>query len=156
MITLKVNDLAPDFLLPDQHGKYHALSQYRGKWVLIYFYPWDNTPQCVKEARTIRDNFPDFQKLNIIVLGVSADSVKSHERFAQWNDLPFPLLADTQRTVVNNYGVWEQKSFLGIKYMGTLRTSFLINPEGKIARIYEKVKAGKHAQEVLNDMKSAQ
>ncbi len=151
-MTLKVKDRAPDFSLPDQGGKIHRLSDYKGEWVLLHFYPKDDTPGCTKEACSIRDNFPDFKKLKIMVLGVSVDSVKSHNKFAQKYKLPFTLLADESKLVVNKYGVWAKKKFMGREYMGTLRTSFLINPEGKIAKVYEKVKPELHAEEVLQDI----
>jgi len=144
---------APDFTLLDQDGRQHRLSEYRGKWVLIYFYPKDDTPGCTKEACGIRDHFPDFETLGIQVFGVSPDSVQSHQKFAQKFDLPFTLLADTERDVVTKYGVWGKKKFLGRTYEGTHRVSFLIDPKGSIAKVYEKVKADVHAEEVLADQR---
>ena len=143
---------APDFTLPDQDGTMHTLASYRGKWVLLYFYPKDNTPGCTAEARAIRDQFQDFQKIDAVVLGVSTDSVQSHKKFASAYQLPFTLLADEDKKVVALYGVFAEKKFLGKTYMGTMRTSFLIDPTGKIARVYEKVKPEKHASEVLADL----
>jgi peroxiredoxin Q/BCP len=143
---------APDFSLPDQDGVTHSLSSYIGKWVLLYFYPKDNTPGCTIEACTIRDQFKDFQKIGAAVLGVSTDSVKSHKRFADGFNLPFTLLADEQKEVVGKYGVFGEKKFMGKTYMGIGRTSFLIDPSGKIAKVYEKVKPEKHAAEVLADL----
>jgi peroxiredoxin Q/BCP len=143
---------ALDFKLPDQNGETHKLSDYKGKWVLLYFYPKDDTPGCTKEACVIRDKFPDFKKLKIKVLGVSADSVKRHEKFADKYKLPFTLLSDESKSVIEKYGVWAKKKFMGREYMGILRTSFLINPNGKIAKIYENVKPEIHAQEVLEDV----
>ncbi len=134
-MKLKINQKAPDLTLLDQNGKKHKLSNYKGKWVLLYFYPKDDTPGCTKEACAIRDSFPDFKKLKITVLGVSVNSVKSHKKFADKYKLPFTLLADESKAVVNKYGVWAKKKFMGREYMGTLRTSFLINPSGKIAKI---------------------
>lgn len=151
-MKLKVNQKAPDFSLFDEEGKEHSLSDYLGKWVLLYFYPKDDTPGCTKEACAIRDNFPDFKKLKITVLGVSTDTVKSHRKFADKYKLPFTLLADDSKKLVNKYGVWGKKKFMGREYMGTLRTSFLINPFGKIAKIYESVKPEIHAEEVLKDV----
>lgn len=145
---------APDFTLPDQNGKEHSLSDYKGTWVLLYFYPKDDTPGCTKEACSLRDMFPDFRKLKVVVLGVSTDSVKSHAKFVKKYDLPFTLLADEEKKVVNLYNVWQKKKFMEREYMGTLRSSFLINPEGKIAKIYESVKPEVHAQEVLDDLAS--
>ncbi|MGC8776205.1 MAG: thioredoxin-dependent thiol peroxidase [Minisyncoccia bacterium] len=153
-INLKLNQKAPDFKLKDQDGKNHKLSDYRGKWVLIYFYPKDDTPGCTKEACAIRDNFPDFKKLNIVVLGISVDSVESHKKFVKKYNLPFILLSDDKKEVVKKYGVWAKKKFMGKVYEGTLRTSFLIDPFGKIFKIYKNVKPEFHAEEVLNDLKN--
>lgn len=152
----KVGESAPEFSLPDQDGVMHALSQYRGKYVLLYFYPKDDTPGCTKEACAIRDADPDFSALDAVVLGVSADSVKSHKKFAEKYGLMFPLLADEDRTVVNAYGVWGRKKFMGREYDGIMRTSFLIDPNGKIAVVYEQVKPELHAAEVLADLRSRQ
>ena len=152
-MNLRVNAKAPDFSLADQDGKIHKLSEYKGEWVLLYFYPKDDTTCCTVEACGMRDSFPQFKKLKLTVLGVSVDSVKSHKKFAEKYKLPFALLADEEKKVVEKYGVWAKKKFMGREYMGTLRTSFLINPEGKIAKIYEKVKPPVHADEVLHDLK---
>lgn len=151
-MKLKVGQLAPDFTLPDQNGKNHKLSDYTGEWVLIYFYPKDDTPGCTKEACSIRDNFPKFRKSKAKVFGISVDSVKSHAKFAEKYKLPFTLLADEDKIIVKKYGVWTKKKFMGREYMGTLRTSFLTNPKGKIIKIYENVKPEIHAQEVLDDL----
>lgn len=151
-MKLKVGQPAPDFELPDQNGDMHKLSDERGKWVLLYFYPKDDTPGCTKEACAIRDNFPDFKKVKAAVLGVSVDSVKSHKKFSEKYKLPFTLLADEEKEVVKLYGVWGKKKFMGREYDGTLRTSFLIDPEGAIAKIYENVKPATHAGEVLADI----
>lgn len=148
----KVNDQASDFNLKDQNGDKHSLSDYRGNWVLLYFYPKDDTPGCTKEACTLRDNLPDFKLIQAVVLGVSVDSVSSHKKFAQKYALPFTILSDEDKTVVKAYDVWQQKKFMGKEYLGTLRTSFLINPEGKIVKIYENVKPNDHAREVLADL----
>ena len=139
--------------MPDQDGKKHSLSDYGGKWVLVYFYPKDDTPGCTKEACAIRDDIPRFDKLKVKVLGISVDSVKSHKKFAEKYDLPFTLLADEKKEVVKKYNVWQKKEFMGKEYMGTVRTSFLIDPAGKIAKIYEAVKPETHAEEVLSDLK---
>jgi thioredoxin-dependent peroxiredoxin len=151
---LKEGIKAPEFSLPDQDGKVHNLADYMGQWVLIYFYPKDNTPGCTVEACTIRDNYPDFKKLKIKVFGISVDSVESHKKFEQKFGLPFTLLADNEKKVVEQYGVWGEKKFMGRKYMGIERMSFLIDPKGKIVKIYEKVKPAEHAEEVLRDIKS--
>lgn len=147
-----INDLAPDFSLPDQDDKIHKLSDYKGKWVLLYFYPKDNTPGCTTEACTLRDAFEEFDRKNAVVLGVSADSPKSHAGFASKHKLPFTLLSDENKEVLTAYGVWAKKKFLGKEYMGILRNSYLIDPKGKIVKIYEGVKPAKHAEEVLVDL----
>ncbi len=149
---VNVGDLAPDFALPDQQGHIRRLSDFRGQWVVLYFYPRDNTPGCTKQACGFRDLFPEFQKRKVAVLGISVDSVRSHEGFARKYDLPFPLLADQKKEVVRAYGVWGEKTFMGRQTMGTHRTSFLIDPEGRIAKIYEKVKPEGHAEHVLQDV----
>jgi thioredoxin-dependent peroxiredoxin len=149
----KLRSAAPRFTLPDQDGKEHSLVDYQGKWVLLYFYPKDDTPGCTKEACTIRDSFPDFKKMKITVLGVSVDSVKSHKKFEEKYELPFTLLSDEKKTVVKKYGVWGKKKFMGREYTGTFRTSFLIDPKGKIAKIYEDVNPVTHAADVLKDLK---
>jgi thioredoxin-dependent peroxiredoxin len=151
---LEINSLAPDFKLKDQDGKEHSLKSYSGKWLLLYFYPRDNTPGCTKEACELRDNFSSFKKFNAIVLGVSTDKVDSHKKFADKFKLPFPLLADEEKKVVSLYNVWGNKKFMGKDFMGINRTSFLISPQGKIIKIYEKVKPPIHAQEVLQDLKN--
>lgn len=145
---------APNFTLPDQDGNPHSLSDYRSRWALLYFYPKDDTPGCTKEACGIRDNFPDFSKADLDVIGVSADSVASHRKFAEKYKLPFTLLADTDKKVVNLYGVWGKKKFRGEEYEGTLRTSFLIDPQGQIEKIWESVSPEHHAEEVLEHMKA--
>jgi peroxiredoxin Q/BCP len=144
--------MAPDFTLPDQSGVLHTLSAYRGKPVLIYFYPKDDTTGCTKQACALRDAEPDFAKLDAVVLGISADSAASHRKFAEKYDLPFALLADEEKQVVNAYGVWGRKKFMGREYDGIFRTSFLIGRDGVILKIYEKVKPELHAEEVLADL----
>ncbi len=152
MINLSVGDVAPGFSMPDMAGITRSLSDYSGQWVLLYFYPKDDTPGCTAEACTIRDAFPDFKKLGVTVLGVSVDSPEKHTKFIEKYELPFTLLSDESHTVVEKYGVWEKKKFMGREYMGTLRTSFLIDPQGKIAKIYEDVKPEMHAEEVITDL----
>lgn len=149
---LIVGNNAPDFKLSDANGNQHSLADARGNWVLIYFYPKDNTPGCTKEACALRDQFPKFKKLGITVFGVSVDSAASHAKFTEKYELPFTLLADTEKEMVTAYGVWGKKKFLGREYMGTSRWSFLIDPEGKIAKIYDAVKPATHAEEVLADL----
>lgn len=155
-MSITVGSKAPDFTLPDQDGKNHALSDYKGKWVLLYFYPKDDTPGCTKEACTIRDNWSAFKKAGITVLGVSKDSVKSHAKFVTKYQLPFTILADEEKKVVEMYGVWQEKKLYGRAYMGIARWSFLIDPQGKIAKVYEGVKPAEHAEEVLADVQAMQ
>jgi thioredoxin-dependent peroxiredoxin len=143
---------APDFTLPDQDGVTHSLSSYKGKWTLLYFYPKDNTPGCTIEACAIRDQFKDFKKIDAVVLGISTDSVASHKKFVDAFNLPFTLLADENKEVVGVYGVFGEKKMMGKTYMGTNRSSFLIDPSGKVAKVYEKVKPETHAEEVLTDL----
>lgn len=145
---------ASDFTLLDQDGVSHTLSSYQGKWVLLYFYPKDDTPGCTIEACTIRDQFTNFESIQAVVLGVSTDSVASHKKFALKYELPFTLLADETKEVVGTYGVFGEKKFMGNTYMGTSRTSFLIDPTGKIAKVYEKVKPETHAADVLADLRA--
>jgi peroxiredoxin Q/BCP len=143
---------APAFSLQDQDGTPHSLAEQKGKWTLLYFYPKDDTPGCTKEACAIRDALPDFHSLDATVFGVSPDSVSSHKKFAEKYGLPFTLLADEGHAVADAYGVWGLKKFMGREYEGVLRTSFLIDPEGKIAKVYEGVKPEQHAAEVLADL----
>ncbi|MBI3956529.1 MAG: thioredoxin-dependent thiol peroxidase [Candidatus Kerfeldbacteria bacterium] len=147
---------APAFSLPDQHSKLHTLTGYRGQWVLLYFYPKDMTPGCTVEACTIRDMYADFKKQRCVVLGVSTDPVARHKKFADKEELPFTLLADETKKAVKAYGVWGEKKFLGKTYLGTRRTSFLIDPNGTVAKVYEKVKPALHAREVLDDLSELQ
>lgn len=151
---LKPGNKAPDFTLPDQEGKTHSLSDYAGEWVLLYFYPKDDTPGCTAEACGIRDNYDAYGDAEVTVLGVSTDSVKSHAKFVTKYALPFTLLADEEKKVVAAYGVWGEKKFMGRDYMGTNRMSFLIDPKGKIAKIYDKVRPADHAAEVLADVRA--
>ncbi len=151
-MPLSVGDAAPDFSLPDQDESVHSLKEHAGKWLLLYFYPKDDTPGCTTEACGIRDNWDAFKKADVTVLGVSTDSVKSHAKFAAKHDLPFPLLSDADKTLVNAYGVWGKKKFMGREYEGTKRWSFLIDPQGKIVKVYEDVKPAAHAKDVLADV----
>lgn len=152
---LEVGKSAPDFTLPDQDGVPHALADYRGQWVLIYFYPKDDTPGCTVEACELRDEFPKFEKLKAKIFGVSADTVQSHKKFVEKYRLPFTLLADPEKKMLESYGVWGMKKFMGREYLGIVRSSFLVNPEGKIAKIYPKVNPLTHADEVLADLEKA-
>jgi thioredoxin-dependent peroxiredoxin len=141
---LKENSLAPDFSLPDQEGKVHKLSDYKGTWVLLYFYPKDNTPGCTKEACMIRDYFPSFEGLGAKVLGISSDSVESHKKFAKEFLLLFPLLSDTEKKAISLYAA------KGVLF--TKRISYLISPDGKIAKAYDNVNPAIHAKQVLEDL----
>ena len=131
----------------------HDLSDYKGKWVLLYFYPKDDTPGCTTEACTFQDALPKFTSKKVAVLGVSIDPVKNHLKFAKKYALSFPLLSDHEKKVVEAYHVWGLKKFMGREYMGTFRMSFLIDPAGKIAKVYETVKPAEHPGEVLADIK---
>ncbi len=149
---LTTNQPAPDFNLADQKGKMHQLADHKGKWLVIYFYPKDDTPGCTIEACQFRDNFPKFKKLGITILGVSIDKVTSHDKFVKKFNLPFTLLADPDKKMVADYQVWGLKEFMGREYMGTIRTSYLINPEGKIAKVYDRVRPKHHVDDVLRDL----
>jgi len=146
---LKEGDKAPDFSATDQNGNTVKLKDLKGQRVVLYFYPKDDTPGCTKEACSFRDADDVYRKKGIRVLGVSTDNEKSHQKFISKFQLPFDLLADTEKTIVNDYGVWGEKSMYGKKYMGTFRKTFLIDEQGKIAKIFDKVDVAKHADEVL-------
>jgi len=145
---LNEGDKAPDFVASDQDGKEVKLADFAGKRVVLYFYPKDDTPGCTKEACSFRDADDVFNVKGIKVLGVSTDSEKSHQKFISKYQLPFDLLADTEKQIVEAYGVWGEKSMYGKKYMGTIRKTFLID-DGKIVRIFDKVNVAEHADEVL-------
>jgi len=146
---LKEGDKAPEFSVNTNGGGKISLADYKGKNVILYFYPKDDTPGCTKEACAFRDNFSEFKKRGAIVLGVSPDSVKSHDKFVEKFKLPFILLADEDKKIVEAYGVWGEKSFMGRKYMGTNRVTFLIGPDGRIKKIWPQVKPEEHVEEVL-------
>ena len=146
---LKEGSKAPDFTSVDQNGKKFKLSDQKGKKVVLYFYPKDDTPGCTKEACSFRDAEDVYKKKGIKVYGVSTDDEKSHQKFISKYDLPFDLIADTDKKVVEKYGVWGEKSMYGKKYMGTIRKTFLIDEDGKIVKIFDKVNVSEHADEVL-------
>ena len=152
---LAVGQQAPQFTLPDQDGKTHTLKDYEGKWVLVYFYPKDDTSGCTIEACSIRDNLPKFNTQKAVVLGISNDSVESHKKFAQKHSLQFTLLADEAQEVVSAYGVLKEKSMFGKKFQGIERTSFLVDPKGKIAKVYYKVNPVTHVAAVLRDLQQS-
>lgn len=149
-----LSKLAPSFALPDQTGTIHRLADYLGKWVVVYFYPKDMTPGCTVEACNFRDNQARLLAVGAVVLGISADSVKRHSKFAQAENLNFPILADENKEVCNAYGSFGKKKFMGREYEGILRNTFLINPLGKVVKIYESVKPAKHVSELLSDLDS--
>lgn len=148
-LKLKEGDKAPDFSTLTNGGGTLSLADLKGKSVILYFYPRDDTPGCTKEACAFRDHFAAFKKKGAVVLGVSIDPVKSHDKFVEKFKLPFTLLADEDKQIVEAYGVWGQKSFMGRKYMGIHRVTFLIGPDGRIRKIWPKVKPEEHAAEVL-------
>jgi thioredoxin-dependent peroxiredoxin len=148
-LQLKEGDVAPDFSTATSGGGKMSLADLKGKNVILYFYPRDDTPGCTKEACAFRDNFAEFKKRGAVVLGVSPDSVKSHDKFVDKFKLPFTLLADEEKKIVEAYGVWGEKKFMGRKYMGTHRVTFLIGPDGRIRKIWPQVKPDEHAAEVL-------
>ena len=148
-LKLMEGDVAPGFSATTNGGGRVSLADFKGKDVVLYFYPKDDTPGCTREACAFRDHFAEFKKRGAVVLGVSTDPVKSHDKFAGKYKLPFMLLADEDKKIVEAYGVWGEKSFMGRKYLGTHRVTFLIGPDGRIKRIWPKVKPEEHAAEVL-------
>ncbi|MBR2801234.1 MAG: thioredoxin-dependent thiol peroxidase [Erysipelotrichaceae bacterium] len=148
----EVGSKAPEFTLPDQDGVLHSLSDYRGKKVILYFYPKDNTSGCTAQACSYRDLLPQFQEKGAVVLGVSKDSVASHKKFAENYGLPFTLLSDPEAKVIEAYGAWQEKKNYGRTYMGIVRSTFLIDEEGIIQKNFEKVKAKEDASKRLLDL----
>ncbi len=149
---LKVGDKAPDFTLNDKDGNKVSLKDFKGKKLVLYFYPKDNTSGCTKEACDFRDNLKSFSKLNAEVIGISADSEKTHTSFTEKYNLNFRLLSDPDKDAIQKYDVWKEKSMYGKKYMGIERTTYLIDEKGKIKKIFNKVKVDDHISEVLNEM----
>ena len=141
--------LAPDFTAPTDTGEELSLSDLRGQPVVLYFYPKDDTSGCTKQACGLRDAFPRFEGAKARILGVSPDDVKSHRKFRDKFDLPFTLVADTDHAIADAYGVWQEKSMYGRKYWGNMRTTFIIDPKGRIARVFERVKPEEHTEQVL-------
>lgn len=146
---------APDFTLQADDGKEVSLSDYRGKKVVLYFYPKDGTPGCTREAIEFKEMAKEFERESAVILGVSKDSIKSHEKFKQKHDLPFTLLSDPEGKVLDLYGVWKKKSLYGRTFMGTERTTFLVDEKGIVKRTYRKVKVKGHAQVCLLDLKGS-
>ncbi|MFZ4728528.1 thioredoxin-dependent thiol peroxidase [Pseudanabaena sp. UWO311] len=151
-MALNVGDIAPDFSVADTSGNIVTLSSLKGKRVVLYFYPRDNTPGCTKEACGFRDNYAQFQAKNTLIFGVSTDDAKSHQKFTEKFDLPFPLLCDVDAQVATAYESYGKKQMMGKEYMGIFRNTFVIDPEGKIEKIYLAVKAELHPAEVLADI----
>ena len=155
MMHLKEGDKAPDFQGIDQNEKTISLSDYKGKKLILYFYPKDDTPGCTAEACNLRDNFSVLKKEGFELLGVSPDNPKKHKKFIDKYSLPFPLIADTEKEILNAYGVWGPKKFMGREYDGVHRTTFVIDEEGKIEKIITKVNTKAHAEQILNGMAEA-
>jgi len=152
-MAVEVGKEAPDFCLLDENGQKVCLNDFKGKWVVLYFYPKDNTPGCTKEAENFSELLPEFEKLGAVVIGVSPDSVESHKKFKEKRDLKVKLLSDESREVLKAYGVWQKKKMYGREYMGVVRTTYLIDPEGKVTHIWKRVKVKGHAEAVLNKLK---
>ena len=147
---LEIGTIAPDFTLPDQNGELHSLSDYRGKKVILYFYPKDSTAGCTKQACGFAERYPHFLEKGAVVLGISKDSVASHKKFAENNSLPFTILSDTDKTVIQAYDVWKEKKNYGKVSMGVVRTTYLIDEEGVIKMAQDKVKAADNPQQMLD------
>lgn len=149
MITLQEGDKAPAFSGINQDGKKISLSSFKGKKVILYFYPKDLTSTCTVQACNLRDNYKSLTKKGYVVIGVSPDTVELHQKFIGKNELPFILIADTEQEILKKYGVWGEKSMYGRKYMGVIRTTFVIDEKGKIEKIFLKPKSAEHAQEIM-------
>lgn len=148
--------LAHDFTLPDQNGIMHSLHDYLGKWVVLYFYPKDDTPGCTKEACNFRDSFHNLEKLGVVIIGVSKDSIASHKKFATKYNLTFPILSDENHELIEKYSAWGEKKFMGRLFLGILRMTYLINPKGEIVKVYEKVNPTMHTDEIMSDLEILQ
>ena len=149
---LEVGTKAPEFTLPDQNGNMHSLSEYRGKKVILYFYPKDNTAGCTKQACGFAERYPQFTEKGAVVLGVSKDSVASHKKFEEKYGLPFTLLADPELVAIQAYDVWQEKKNYGKTYMGVVRTTYLIDENGKIVKAFDKVKAADNPEQMLGEL----
>ena len=152
-MIIEVGQQAPDFMLSDENGQIPHLSDYQGKYVLLYFYPKDDTPGCTKEACNFRDDYSQYDDANVIILGVSPDSPQSHAKFKSKYNLPFTLLADEDHKVCELFGVWGPKKSFGKEYEGVHRTTYLINPDGRIQKVYKKVSPANHSVEVLEELR---
>lgn len=153
---LKVGDRAPTFTLKDQDGRSHQLSDYAKSWVVLYFYPRDNTPGCTKEACSFRDSIDVLRNINTEVIGISKDSILSHQSFIDRYNIPFTLLSDPEKEIIKKYGAWQKKNSFGREYYGTHRMTYLIDPKGKIAKIYKTVNPLKHVDQVIADLSKLQ
>ncbi|MCF7832236.1 MAG: thioredoxin-dependent thiol peroxidase [Candidatus Marinimicrobia bacterium] len=151
MNKLQINDLAPAFKLEDADGRSFTLEQFRGKRVVLYFYPKDDTPGCTKEACAFRDDYKDYTDNDIVIIGVSADNAKSHKKFAEKYELPFILLSDPGREVLISYNAWGEKNLYGKITIGLIRKTFLIDEEGKIVKIYPRVRVEGHSEAILKE-----
>lgn len=151
-MTLNIGEKAPDFVSKDQNGNSISLTQFKGKKIVLYFYPKDNTPGCTDQACNLRDNYESLLANGYVVLGVSIDDEKSHTKFINKFNLPFPLIADTEKEIVNLYGVWAEKSMYGKTYMGIVRTTFLIDENGVITEVIAKVKTKEHYNQIINNL----
>ncbi|WP_455031820.1 thioredoxin-dependent thiol peroxidase [Oribacterium sp.] len=149
---LEVGTKAPDFTLPDQNGNMHSLSEYRGKKVILYFYPKDNTAGCTKQACGFAERYPQFTEKGAVVLGVSKDSVASHKKFEEKYGLPFTILSDPELVAIQAYDVWQEKKNYGKTYMGVVRTTYLIDENGKIVKAFDKVKAADNPEQMLGEL----
>ena len=149
---LEVGTKAPDFTLPDQDGNMHFLSEYRGKKVILYFYPKDNTAGCTKQACGFAERYPQFTEKGAVVLGVSKDSVASHKKFEEKYGLPFTILSDPELVAIQAYDVWQEKKNYGKTYMGVVRTTYLIDENGKIVKAFDKVKAADNSEQMLGEL----
>ena len=154
MITLLEGDKAPSFKSKDQNGKPVSLSDFKGKKIVLYFYPEDDTPTCTVEACNLRDNYSVLKQEGMVILGVSPDDEKKHKKFQQKFGLPFTLIADSDKTIIDKYGVWGEKNLYGRKYMGLQRTTFLIDEKGVIRKIFKKPRSKMHSEEILEAWKS--
>ena len=149
---LKIGDMAPDFALPDSEGREHKLSDYLGRKIVLYFYPKDNTPGCTRQACAFASAYDEFRRRDIVVIGISRDSVASHKKFAEKYNLPFILLSDPDLVAIQSYGVWQEKKLYGKTSFGVVRTTFIIDEEGKISAVMPKVKPDTNAEEILNSL----
>ena len=149
---LEIGTKAPDFTLPDQNGNMHSLSEYRGKKVILYFYPKDNTPGCTKQACGFAERFPQFTEKGAVILGISKDSVASHKKFEEKYGLPFTILADPELVAIQAYDVWQEKKNYGKTYMGVVRSTYLIDENGKIVKAFDKVKAADNPEQMLGEL----